>query len=372
MSENKYTRRNLLRSGAAAAGTAVVGSMAGCGGILGGNGGGGDPVKDVVPARAQMVAFMDLQGMVTDDNLRTIANAYLDEVSGLPGYEGPTSVEEAIEQAESQSGDSNLSSDSFESMTLFAEVENADPENPYGGAAVVTSLSQDEFTTALEEQGASYTESEYNGHTIYTPESGSGGEMPTGGLADEGVVGWLGDGQFVGGTQEVVEDAIDVFEGDEDGIGGDLETRYDGVSEGYLRFATVVPEDTFPEGQGGGGPGLNLAPFQNIQYISGNFVSSGDTVSLSINHHTGSESEATELQEAVDGIKGMGQMFAGNNEMLGDVIGNITVETDGSTVITAYEENVDTLSEYARELVAAMSGGMGGGGMGNVVAPAGA
>jgi len=358
MSQSTYTRRDLLKTGAGAAGAAA---LAGCGDIMGGNGNGGsgsDPVQEVVPEQAQMVAHMDIQGMVQDSNLRSIGNSFLGELATMEGYTGPETIEEAIAQAEEQaqeeSGDSELGSDSIESMTFFTEVENVDNQDPYAGAAITTSLSEDEFTSIIDEQGTEYSTEDYNGVTIY---KGTNVDMQQ---AEDGGVAWLGDGQMAAGTREVLEDMIDVFNGDADGLSGDIKGHYDGVSEGYLRFATMVPEGTFPENQGEGGIGPNWEPFQNIEFISGNFVSGGDTVSLNINHHTDSSDSASAVQQEVDNLLGTLGMAFGQNELASNLLDAVSAETDGSTVITSFEDDIESLEEYAAEAASfLMSGGAG-------------
>lgn len=361
MSDTQYTRRDLLRTGAGAAGAAA---LAGCGDMIGGNGNGGDdPAQQVVPAQATMAGFVDLQGMVDDGNLRSIGDAFLGELATMEGYDGPETVEEAISQAEEeaqQSSDSSeLGSDTLESMTFFTDVEAVDQEDPYAGAVISLSISESEFQDLLDQNAEDYDEDEYNGITIYSNVDEVSDQAGMSG--SDAVVAWLGDGQMAAATRPVVEDIIDVFQGDADGMSGDLESHYDGVSEGYLRFATKVPEGTFPENSGQqGGVGPDWEPFQEIEYISGNFVSGGSTVSLNIRHHTTGSEAASNVSEEVDNLLGTLQMAFGQNELASNLLEAVSVETDGSTVITAFEDEVEALEGYAEEAASfLMSGGVG-------------
>lgn len=388
MSERDYSRRQLLRTGA---GALIVGSLAGCtDSLTGGNGdGNGDgnstttPVTttatepgngtgtgtggggvgmagQIVPARAEMVAHIDFAGMAGDQNLWSIGDAFLAELATMPGYDGPESVQEAVEAAEreaqQESDDTEIDSDSIESMTIFSEVEDMDEDNPYSGAVISTAWAESEFTDLLDDSEEEYTVEEYNGITIYV-----GSEDPVSEDV-ESVVAWLGNGQMAAGPRAVVEDIIDVYNGDSQGMSGDLRSHYSNASQGYIRFASLVPPGTFPQNQEDQEMGPNWEPFQNIQYISGSFVSREDIVSLSINHHTGTSQQATAVRDEVENLLGLAGVVAGESETASKMLDSVTATTSGSTVITAFEDDVESLEGYAQEAAKLLiSQGMNGG-----------
>lgn len=366
MSENSVTRRTLLRSGAAASGMVAAGALAGCSedtagngtddGNGDGNGNGSGNTADpsvVVPAKAEMVATIEVSGLVEDQNIRSIGNAFIEQLSQMEGYEGPSNIEEAFSSAESQAG---LDPNSLHSMTVFGQVTQTSSEQ-YGGMVMATSLSESDMTDAMDRAEAEYEKSTYGGKTLYSVSEsevsgGSGGMVSQGGS-----MAVLGNGRFAVGTDAVVKDVVDVVNGDSDAISGDLEGYYSGTREGYVRFASLVPESSGDSGGSGGMPGMSA-----VEHASGAFYSAGSSLGIEATLHAGSEQAASQLSTALQTqLDAMTEQSGGGDQQnpMVEVASAISITQSGSDVNVAYEESTSNLESYAQMLVQMLLGGMG-------------
>lgn len=378
MTENTFTRRSFLQAGAATSGTVVLGSIAGCsdssdgtttngtGNGNGGNGNGDDrttsetgngddsgngtgdttgsgtgDVASIVPQRAEMIVTMDFAGMADDQSIRSVANAFIDQIAEMQGesYQGPTSVDEAFSTAEGASG---LDPNSVSSMTLFAELSTSMQSEQYGGAVMSTSLSASDITAAMDESDTQYQQTTYSGKTVYTFDPSQAGETIGSGVVETGAMGVLGNGQFAFGTQTVVEDIIDVMAGDASSISGDLANYYGQTRSGYMRFASMIPEGTFEGDSSSSVPGMS-----NVQYVTGSFYSGGSTLGIESTLHAADSDSASQLSGILQ--MAVSQMESDqSSEEVKNLIDALTISQDGTAVTINFEDSVDDLEMYAR------------------------
>lgn len=342
MSKNSISRRSLLRSGAAGAGAVVMGGLAGCSGGPGDSSSGNLATVESVPAESQVLINMDFAGMIEDQNLRDVGNAFIGGLAEAEGYNGPTDIDSAFAAAEDEAG---ITPSDVSSMLVFGKVEQ---DSEYGGALMNSSISEEDLTAAASENGAEYEESTYGGKTVYTTTAMI---TPTGedvGI-DSGALGVLGDGQYVLGTQAVVEDVIDVVNGDADPVSGEVLTNYENTTEGYLRMAAQLPEDFGQES------GMSVA--SSVQYLSGSFYSQESELGLDITMHTESSDAATQLQGLFQAQ--LDQMGQDADEQLAQFLEGVTIETDDANVTISVVQSVSLLEDYARIIATLFASDMG-------------
>lgn len=372
MTNGSFTRRRLLRAGAAATGTTVVGSTAGCLDslpLVGDDGGSrGEAATQFVPDDAEMVVFADISGIVGDSNIRSIANAMLEEVdSTADGYSGPETVEELLEAAEDES---EFDLGELKTMTVFGEL-NADGGDTYAGLVVESGLSESDLTDLIDDAGADYDDDTHNGQTVYTIEELD--QQPVdGGLggnawwlsiaASDGALGVLGDGQYAIGIQDVVEDVIDAASSD-GGMDSDLQAHYGSTNTGYVRMASEVPTEVVSGGRLG-----NVEGADEIEYVSGSFYSSSSSLGIRTRMHTDDSDAAADLEDAVDDLVSTLGMTSG--ETVDDVVDDIEFSTNQGTVRATYEASVEDLQEYATDVVSSLYTAQMGSSYGSSGAPA--
>jgi len=288
---------------------------------------------------------VDAQGMLNDQNIRDVVNTFLEEASSQGGYSGPQTMEEILSTAESES---ELDPQGFNSMTMFMKVEGEMAVENYLGMLFTTDWSFQEMVDAAGGMGADVEEGSYQGVSTYTTTDATG---------EVTMIGDLGDGSFVLGTQNAVEGAIDVSTGNGNAVSGDLADYFDQTSGGYMRFASMIPQEQVPES----GQQMNVG-FQNIRFVSGSFYSEGSNLGIDMNLHTNSNESASNLStnlEAALNFLGSGDQ----NPTAQEILNQIEFSVNGSTVTISYVESVSKINSYVEQYAAsAFTGGMGGGG----------
>ncbi|WP_136718022.1 hypothetical protein [Halorientalis salina] len=332
-----HSRRTLLQASGALLGTATVGSLAGCSVLndskpdqtAGGR-------ADAVPDDASAVFYADADTLLADSELKAGIDDHLADLSATDGYSGPASVDEMLGTAEDAAG---VDPTALSELLLFADVEG---DAGYGGVLVWSDLDEDEFVDALESTGviASAEESEYEGNTVYE-QSGNAG------------VGVLGSGRFVLGTEDAVEDAIDVDNGDADAVSGSFRDTYAGT-EGSIRFATAVPESWVPSSSDGAE--IDPQPISAAKYASGSFAENGSDRTLELTFHAGTEDDAEDIESVVDAGRVLAEDRVGGlsdeeiePEMesvvadLESALDDASVSRDGTTVSATYTGPPETV-----------------------------
>ena len=320
---------------------------AGCSALPGSGGGGAStsPALDTVPAGADFVGYVNVQGMRNDDSLRNIGNEMLRAQANRSGYEGPENVDEAISQAESES---DLDPTKLAAVTVYGQYpdESSSPAGPsYSAAVLSTSWSEEEFVTAVENDSElTLEQTTYADATLYRP-ADSGNE--------DAWIGVAGDTQFVVGTEQAVKDALDTVSNG-DAVSGDLRTRFTDTDEGYVRFASAVPQDQLPsDGLSGSGRATS-----DLSAVSGSLSTDGDTVSVTVTMAYGSESAAS---DARDVFKGAVTTYRGlaEDEQTKQLLSedHLSIEKDGSDVVVTSTNDADTLSTLMQRLYGMEAGG---------------
>lgn len=322
------------------AGLLVV--TAGCSGALPGTGDGGasgTAALDSVPAEADAVFFADVDGILASDAHRSIADAFFDELgNSSESYEGPTSVEEALEEARNTS---DVDPAAVGDVTVFSS-SNASGE--YSGAISETNLSTEAFVAAQERTaGFNYTETEYNGHALFVPE-----EEPAFGTAT--YIGVLADGTFVTGTEAAVRDSIDTVEGDMEAFSGPARDAFEDTRSGFVRFASAVPQEQVPTNGTAGGTPVDVSVFAAVSVVSGSQYVDGETVGLAVNMETGSADEARDVRDVTDGAVSFASGLV-SEEVAKEQLREVEVTRDGSTVGVTYENTVAAIQEVVRTYV---------------------
>lgn len=342
MSDNQLTRRTLLQRGAGAAGFVTLGSLAGCGGDdSSGNGNGNAPGSGQIPAAAQAMVQVDVQGMLSDQNVRDVVNKFLEEASAQGGYTGPTTLEEILSTAE---GMGEVDPQGFNSMTMFMKTDGQDAVENYLGMIMETDWTAQELIDSAGGLGADVEEGSYQGVTTYTS------------AGDDSMAADLGGGTFVLGTENATTDAIDVSTGNGQSLSGDLANYFDQTSGGYMRFASMIPEEEVPEDTQQFDIGL-----QNVRYVSGSFYSQGSNLGMDLNMHTTDSESASQMSESLEGIL----TFFGSgveDETAQQILDQIEISASGSTVTISYTESVSQINTYIDNYATEIFGaGMGGG-----------
>lgn len=321
---------------------AALVATAGCSSLLSGGGGAAaDAQLDSVPAKADTLAFVDVQGMLGDDTLRSIANTYYEEQAEAYGeyYDGPTSVEGFLSQIENESG---ISPKKLDTVTFFASAKKqADSgDGEFAGMIVTSRLSKSALKSALDETGTSYSTETYKGATLWVSQGGVSGSQD--------VVGWLGDGTFVLGNRGSVEAVIDVRNGDADAVSGELRKTFEDTRDGYVKFAMSVPQGQFDADRYQSGQ-FDTSSFNSVHTVSGAFYVEGSTVGVVTHLATNSSSAASDIEDVTSGAVSLYKGFV-KAESVEKALEKVEVTKEGTTVTITYENsesNIEAAIEAA-------------------------
>jgi flagellin FlaB len=335
-------RRTTLRTGAAAFGGGVLASLAGCiGDDSQPNRTSGGRI-DAVPAAATGVFYLDAQSVLADDAIVDAIDQRWSDTVEASFFDRPSTVGEVRDEFSEEYG---LDLDGISEAVLFADLSAGDVNS---GLIVWSEWAESDAVDAVEGTGgARLSETEYNDQTVYEDTNGSSR------------LGVLGDGTYVIGFSDAVEDAIDVSTGDGDSVGGRLRETYL-ETEGVVRFASSVDNPYLPnfESMGTEG-GVDLSALENVTHLAGSMHGSGDERTVSLSFHAEGESAAEDVESVVDGGRvvardrvdsadngddPVGRAFAAD---LVTVLDDAEVSRDGTTVDVTYTGPTDVVAGVA-------------------------
>lgn len=318
----------MRRTTKVAIGLLVVIALAGCTGGFGSSGGGTDHVE-YVPSDAEFVGHVDM-AVLEDDDSRELMNA-------LAQQETTTGdVDDAMSQFEDETG---LDPSAVNDVVVFstasgANIEDSLEQQQQGGVIVYSDWSEDEFISAVEENGeVEYEETERNGMTVYEPQTDE--EMYT----TPQYIGVLEDGTYVIGDETSVDSSIAVAAGEDDGLSGEMRDAYDSMDGGYVTFVGTVPGEAIPEQSSGE---FDASAFQDVSVVGASYGTSSGTVTAEAVMYVDSEDSASDVADVTEGGLAMVRGTT-TDEDLKSELQSIEVEQDGDIVEVTYEGNVETL-----------------------------
>lgn len=317
---------------------AALVATAGCSSFLNsgdGDSSGGTTHLDSVPNDAEMVIYVDVDGMAGDESLRSIANTALEVQAEQSDYSsGPTSVSEMLAEFESESG---LSPKKFDDVTIFGQPEAGASSSENGGMIVSSEFSEDELLTALSENGNDPSEQTYQGKTLYT--YGANGEE---------AMAVLGDGTFAMGDLDAVESVLDVRAGDAQALQGDLRTEFEETDLGYVQFAMDVPQEQIPAEEMNSDAPVDTSAFNSVQYVSGSLSTSGDVVDANLNLLSESSDDASRTHDVLDGAISLYE--GAGNDQIRNALEQVSVEQNGDTVSVSFTDDKGSIEEMITKL----------------------
>ncbi len=332
-------RRELLRSAAGLASVAAVGSTAGC---LDSVPFVGSPsgALDAIPDDADALMYANIDVIREDEGVETLTNTYLDRRSESDYYEGPEDFDEVLEEFEDES---DIDPTKVHEITAFSEFGGSDYETfeEYGAAVVNADLTAENIKDSIENaDNIDFEEAEHSGSVVYEPEE-EGGPW----------VGALPSDEIVVGTEDAVHDAIDVKNGDEDALSGDLKDAYTSTRDAPFRFATNMPDpddSSVPEESGTGEDSIDFSPIEDVETISGTVYRDGDTRGLEVTMNAEDEDAAEDVEEMLKEVKDEldSEIEDGGAE---EVLEDITIERNGSSVTSSLERTISELEELIED-----------------------
>jgi len=328
---NEIGRRKLLRSAAGLASVAALGSTAGCLDSVPFVGGSSGAVN-AVPDSSDALMYANVDTIREDEGVKTLTNTYLEQRASYGGGDELEDYEDVLELIEDEY---DIDPAQVHEVTAFTEYGDQ-LASDYGGAIVKAELSAEEFKDAIEEwDNINFEESERSGSVVYEPEE-EGGPW----------VGTLGSNQVVIGTEDAVKDAMDVSNGDDDALGGDLKSAYDNARDAPVKFAADVPDpedySSLPE-EDEGGDSIDFGPIADVETLSGAVYKNGDARGLEVTLNATDNDAAEDVEEMLNDVKDeIEGSVSGTAE---DILDDISIERNGSSVTVSVEKTISELED---------------------------
>lgn len=313
--------------------------------------GGENPDEDV-PGDVDLVASADLAAL-DDDTTRSVLNTLLAE-GATPGSDDPRTVEELLEQARAEA-DANVSIDGLNEVALFARtpdtalVGQPDPEESYAGVLVGASWDHEDVVDDLRSDADAFAvDGEYRNVTVYraVDDDVAGTERTYFAEYDDGL--WA-----FSTTRGVVEDVIDVADGEAPAFDGELRAAYDRTrDDAYVRYAVRFSEPQrrviAAAAQRAGRGQFDLAALGDVAVYAGAYYTERDQVGVSTYLLAEQRAAADRLNDTFGLLIDAGQEFA-PDDAAEKQFEALSTERDNRTVALVYEIDADTLETFIEE-----------------------
>lgn len=334
--------------GKALALTTLIVLTAGCSGLTGGDGGGGQgaPLEDI-PEGVDSVMHME-SGFLQDSTTEELMNGLIemDTVEETEMTEDqPENWDEVLQEFENET---ELSVSGFHSVTFFGKSErltagtgmtsgsqeSSAQTQEYGGMIMQTDWTWEEMVEATDMDQEFFSEQTYNGVTVYVNESVQNVEQ----VDEEGWLADMGDGKFVFGPKQVVQDVIDTNQGDSPAFSGEVRETYESATDGYMKAVVNVTEQQTAAATGAAGGGMGMG----TESLSG-------TEMVTMVYHTGIDEMTFEMEMQMQTEK-QAQEFAELKSLLGMMAGGEGPATAGENPAAwavetlEFEQNGNTVS----------------------------
>lgn len=344
-------RQGLSRQSLTVAAVAVLVVSAGCtGGLTGGDSGVEDAPAEFVPEGVDTVAAVD-EGFISNEATATLYEGLVGLADDDFDDDAPTTWEEVLDEFDDET---DLDLDGFDSAVLFAEssevaedaagtgtVDSDVDTDEYAGVVIESNWEweelRDAITDAESEAGVDdidveFEEDTYNGVTVYRAVD----DEETGLIAD------IGDGTFVIGTTEAVEDSIDVQQGDASEFGGELRDAYDGAGDGLMKIA-VAPETDVDVTESTFG-------VQQPEVFTMVYDTDGTQMSVDMQLTMPTTESAQQLEEGVSFFITGITSEAPEDDPLAELAEGLSVEQSGADATLSYEIDAEELIDLFEEL----------------------
>jgi hypothetical protein len=286
------------------------------------------PLTEPVPQRANLVASIQINEILTDEDL---IEAY-DQAE--KDADMPQTFEEAMQEFEDETG---IDPRDFDEAVVFSDTEC---EDGYWGATITGTVDEEELIENIEQEtGEELTFSNYLGYKRYADESGEIGLC------------FLSDDAFLIGTLDAVEDALDVLAGDAMPLAGPVVDTYEALGDVWLRVAAELPAEAMEE-IAGDESSIESETLERVEAVGASLDKVGDSVSIEIRVCLTSPALAEALKVTLLGAKTYFRASGDLPPEAVDVIDKIVLSRSGScTVImlTATVGEIEELVEAVQE-----------------------
>jgi|GEM_PF-1640485 len=275
----------------------------------------------------------------------------------------PANLSGALDSVENESG---LDPRAVERVIVFNQRQENFTAAPYQGTIVHADWSKSAVAEAVfNETDESYVNTTVDGVVVYKPEPTDEENVTSfGPPAPDQWVAVIDENEYAIGTEEAVNDTIQVAVGDADPVDGDLRRAFDSTRDGYVRYAQSsqnvnVTQINQTMGQS---TGLNVTAYaeayNDLHITSGTYyiTDDGDALGVESRIMTNSTDTARDVQDLAQGFVSI-QAGAIQNETLETELRETDVTRDGTTVTVSRQTDIETVETLIRWYADILTGG---------------
>ena len=313
-------------------------------------------LEDGKTNRLYVTAYNATVGAAMDDAANESDEAE-DEMRGptSPAEMVPANASAALDRVENESG---LDPRAVDEVVVFQQHQENYTQPQYSGAIVHTDWNKSTVVDAVSNStDETYVNTTVNGVTVYQPEATEESEAEDdirfGAHEPEQWVAVLDDGEYVFGTEQAVNDTIQVAVGEADPVDGDLRSAYDDTKDGYVRYAqrsrnVNVTRINQTMGQR---TGLNVTAYaqayNDLHVTAGSYYLTDNGLGFESRTLTNSTDTARDVQDLTQGFISI-QAGAIQNETIEDELRSTEVTRDGTTVTVTRETSMETATKLIK------------------------
>lgn len=307
-------------------------------------------LEDEKTNRLYVTAYNATVGAAMDDTENETDETEAEMGPGpSPGEMVPANASAALDEVENESG---LDPRAVDEVVVFQQHRENYTQPQYSGAIVHADWNKSVVVDAVSNStDETYVNTTVNGVTVYQPEateeSDEDDEIGFGAPEPEQWVAVLDDGEYVFGTEQAVNDTIQVAVGEADPVDGDLRSAYDDTKDGYFRYAqrsqnVNVTRINRTMGQR---TGLNVTAYaqayNDLHVTAGSYYLTESGLGFQSRTLTNATDTARDVQDLTQGFISI-QAGAIQNETIENELRSTDVSRDGTTVTVTRETSMET------------------------------
>ncbi len=283
------------------------------------------PIK-VVPEKSNLIAWMDLTGMLEEE----------EEITSLyEGIQEDPEVEQVIEDVlEIVQG--------LEEGLLFMDLSETSEEDAYLGIIVKGTFVENDLILEIEEAADKDLEiAGYKNYQIYTDP------------LEEIGLSFLSADAFVFGSVEAIKDVIDVKEGSASAVSGKIIDTYNALGEGKVKLAATIPTDLAEQSLDESDLQLgDVDSLSDLETIGLTYDGSEEFFSFRAQLCFASSESANEAMKAVVGIITLVEMFStgDDGDGLSALVDKLNMEVINTCLNIDFEVTVEEIEAVMESL----------------------
>ena len=289
----------------------------------------GKDAESLIPEQCNLIGNIALSSILEDKDINALY-----EDAPKSSYD-PKTIQDALDEFEDESG---IDVKKISDITFFGEINENNDE--YMGIFFSGDFDSEKLLESIIDEG-DLEEGDYHGHTYYY-ETGYRGEVSNAVMV-------INDGMILfTPSDSVIKDVIQIKEGDEKPISGDLLKKYQSLDSGLFSLAMEVPQFAKDEVVESEGP-YSFESFDEIEMITYVFQKKGSTLKNIINLYASDSTSAEDIADVIDGFIKVGKGSI-TDQTMKDSLDKIEINQKGSTVNIKSSITIEEIEEILDEL----------------------